>query len=157
MSKDLPSGVTCEPLPGPVVVAATRLLYKRMRRMGMFGGLSRARLLEAAEQLRRHGALHGWDKSRFWGWDDASRQRAIARYQPGNDAFARATWGHGWGDGWEHGRFVDVDFAASSPALVVDMMLTVDNLVKELQKLKLAAVAEGPPGEPDRTAAEAGS
>ena len=50
-----------------------------------------------------------------------------------------------------------MDFAASSPALVVDMMDTVDGLVKGLQKLKLAAAGEGPSDAPDPADAKAGS
>jgi hypothetical protein len=134
----LPPAQGRNPLPGPVLVAATRLLFKRMWRMGMIKGLPRARLLSAADELRRNAVEEDWDEGTFWGWGERVRAEAIARYLPGNDAFAQAMWGRMWGDVWANGTYVDVDLAASPPPLVVDILRTADALVKDLQRIKTA-------------------
>lgn len=134
----LPAGSMREPLPGPVLVAATRLLFKRAWRLGMFNRLPRRRLLDAVATLRRHGDEQAWDEAPFWGWSEPLRRAAVARYQPGNDVLASALWGRSWGDDWESGRYVDLDLAASSSALVVDVLLTVDGLIKDLRAEKAA-------------------
>ncbi|MDX6296842.1 MAG: hypothetical protein QOI51_699 [Nocardioidaceae bacterium] len=137
----LPAGSTREPLPGPVLVAACRLLFKRAWRLGMFNRLPRGRLLDAVATLRRRSDEQAWDDAPFWGWSEPLRQVAIARYQPGNDVLASALWGRSWGDSWESGRYVDLDLAASSSALVVDVLLTIDGLIKDLKAEKTEKAA----------------
>lgn len=143
--RPLPDVRPPEPLPGPVLVAATRLLFKRMWRMGLIKHLSRPRLVAAALALRTHAEEQSWDETEFWGWTEEARAAAIARYAPGNDDFAQAVWGQPWGEPWANGTYVDVDFAAGSAQLVVDMMRTVDGLVKELQQVKNAAAGAALP------------
>ncbi len=138
----LPPGPTREYLPGPVLIAAMRLLFKRIWRLGMFKTLSRGRLLHAARILRDHAHEHNWDTVPFWGWTETAREAAVLRYRADNDAVAGTLWGKPWPAAWESGTYVDVDLAASDPALVVDLLVTVDNLVKDLQKAK-GAVTTG--------------
>lgn len=128
--------------PGPVKIAGTRLLFKRAWRLGLFKSLPRTRLLEAARQLSDHADEHIWDDQPFWGWTDSARDSAIERYAPGNDVLAGALWGRSWGDRWENGRYVDVDLASSAPPLVVDVMRTVDAIVKDLQRAMGAVRAD---------------
>lgn len=133
---------TGNPLPGPIEVAATRLLFKRMWRLGIFNSLPRKTLTATLRQLREHAAERSWDETTYWGWSPSLRDGAIATYQPGNDVFANAVWGRPWGDTWEAAPYTEVDLASQSPALVVDVLVTVDRLAKELQAAK-AAAAEG--------------
>ena len=56
----------------------------------------------------------------------------------GNDRLAQAVWGRDWGDDWEQHGHTETDLASSDPRLVVDILTSVDELVKQLQ----------PPGEP---------
>jgi hypothetical protein len=138
----LPAAESRPDLPGPFAIAASRLLFKRMWRMGMFKNLPRPLLLDAATELRRHAEEQEWDEGPFWGWTERARKAAIKRYRAGNDAFAKAAWGRPWGDDWENGTHVDVDLAASPPGLVVDLLQSVDRIVTELQQAKLAIAAE---------------
>jgi hypothetical protein len=130
------------PLPGPYTVAATRLLFKRLWRLGMFNNLPRRQLLDAAAALRSRADEGAWDEGPFWGWSEQLRAEAIERFRPGNDVFARAVWGEPWGDDWADGDVVDVDLASSQPALVVDVLQSVDALVKEQQTRKAAKLQE---------------
>lgn len=138
---DLPAGPTRPGAAGPVLIAAMRLLFKRMWRLGMFRTLSRPRLLAAARILRDHAQQHSWDSSPFWGWSEGAREDAILRYRPGNDTLAAAAWGRPWDQPWESGPYVDMDLAAIRPALVVDVLVTVDAIMKDLQKAKGAVTA----------------
>jgi hypothetical protein len=131
-----------EPLPGPVLVAAHRLLFKRLWRLGLLTNLQRSRLVRAGRALAAHALEHGWDTHPFWGWDETARQAAIARYRPGNDVFAEAVWGRPWGNRWETGDFDDVDLPALDPPNVVDILLAVDTIVQELQAAKASAGSE---------------
>jgi hypothetical protein len=138
----LPERGGSQTLPGPVVVAATRLLFKRLWRLGLLTSLPSPRLIHAAEALSEHGEEHAWDHGPHWGWDLSAREAAIAHYAPGNDVLARAVWGRPWGDAWESGEYVDVDLPARNPGLVVDVMATVDRIVKSLQAAKAAVVSD---------------
>lgn len=137
-------------LPGPVQVAATRLLFKRLWRLGLLDTVPRRILVEVTKDLGTQADDRGWDDEPFWGWDPSLRDAAIARYRPSNDAFAAAVWGRPWGDSWETGEYVDVDLPASAPGLVVDVLGTVDLIVKQVRAAKPA----GDPGELCQNAGE---
>lgn len=132
----LPAGPTRPALPGPVLVAAMRLLFKRVWRLGMPKTLPRQRLLAAARLLARHAEERSWDNAPFWGWTETARQEAVLRYGPGNDTLAEALWGRPWDDTWETGSHVDVDLAAGRPSQTVDVLDTVDSIVKDLLTVK---------------------
>jgi hypothetical protein len=134
----LPAEESPRRLPGPYHVAAARLLFKRLWRLGISAKAPRSQITEAAAELERHALAAGWDTVPYWGWDPTSRAAAVARYHAGNDALAQAVWGRDWGDDWEHHDHTETDLASSDPALVVDILTSVDALVKKLQ----------PPGEP---------
>jgi len=138
----LPAGPTRAALPGPVLIAALRLLFKRVWRLGMPKTLPRQRLVAAARILAQRAEDHSWDSVPFWGWTGAARQEAVLRYRPGNDALAMALWDRPWDDMWESGSHVDVDLAAGRPTQTVDVLDTVDSIVKDLQKAK-GAVTTG--------------
>lgn len=128
-------------LPGPVVIAATRLLFKRMWRLGIFNGsLSRKTKVSTLQRLRAHARERSWDETTYCGWSAGLRADAIATYQAGNDALAHAVWDRAWGDAWESAPYTEVDLASQSPTVVVDVLVTVDRLVRELQDAKVAAV-----------------
>jgi hypothetical protein len=137
---DLPEPDSRETQPGPLLVAANRLLFKRLWRLGLITNLPKPRLVEAGRSLAKHAVERGWDTHPFWGWDGAARDAAVARYGPGNDALAMAVWGEPWGDRWETGELDEVDLPARDPGQVVDVLLAVDAIVQELQAAK-AAVA----------------
>lgn len=123
-------------LPGPVLVAAHRLLFKRLWRLGLHGALPRRRLAAAATALRDQAAAGAWDSTTFWGWDPASRAAAITSYTPGNDQVAEALWGERWGDNWAAGTYEPPDLASVQPSVVVDVLDTIDAIVAPLQAEK---------------------
>lgn len=137
----LPAGSRRTSLPGPVVIAAHRLLYKRAWRLGLVKTLPRPRLMGAARALRQHSLEQGWDSTEFWGWTPATREQAAARYQAGNDEVATQLWDRLWGDDWASGTYAEADLAACAPDMVVDVLGFVDSLVRDLQKTKGAAPA----------------
>lgn len=132
----LPEPTVGEELPGPVLVASLRLLFKRLWQLGLLETVPRHTLQDAAQELRVRADDHVWDDNPFWGWDNLLREAAIARYRPGNDVLAEAVWGRPWGDAWETGTYVDVDLPASPPGLVVDVLGTVDLLVRQVRAAK---------------------
>ena len=121
-------------LPGPFTVGALRLLHKRFRRNGLMHRLGHRRLVEASQQLVEESELAGWDDAPFWGWSSESRTAAIARFGPGNDAFARAVWQRPWGDDWADGTHSSVDLASSEPETVVALLTAVDQTLNELRE-----------------------
>jgi hypothetical protein len=129
----LPAEDPARGLAGPYHVAAARLMFKRLWRLGIATKVPRSRIVSAAATLERHAVAQHWDDAPFWGWDPGSRAAAVARYREGNDELAQAVWGRKWGAAWEHHDFVDLDLASSDPRLVVDVLTTVDSLVKDLQ------------------------
>lgn len=131
-------------LPGPVLVAATRLLHKRLWRLGLVKSLPHPRLQAAARSLREHAEERIWDAGAFWGWSEDAREAAVQRYRPGNDALAKTLWGTPWPTEWESGAYLDVDLAALPPTLVVDVLRTVDDVVADLQKATGASPAVVP-------------
>lgn len=123
------------PQPGPVLVAAVRLLHRRMRRLGMFAE-QRAldALLELVDELSQHARAHEWDAEPFWGWSAASAAAIRARFEQSNTEFAARAWSTNWSPALPtRGRTV-VDLPTERPALVVDVLDTVDSLVNDLRR-----------------------
>jgi hypothetical protein len=127
--------------PGPVLIAASRLLFKRLWRLGLFASVPRARLGATATRLRELAEQGRWDRAEFWGFDDAIRDATIARFAASNDAFAQRVWGRSWTD-WELGGEPEADLAALDPLLLVEVMRAVDRLVQQLQDAKRSSAGE---------------
>ena len=142
----LPAAGERRTTPGPVLVAALRLLFKRMWRLGMFNRFPRERLLSCVGEVRDRSSQQGWDISTFWGWAPAARAKAITSFRAGNDSFASRVWGRPWPDEWESGDYVEVDLAATPP-LLVDVMTTIDTLIKALQAADVTERDEPAPSE----------
>jgi hypothetical protein len=123
-------------LPGPVLLAAKRLLFKRLWRLGLVASTPRPRLMQSGRGLAALAVQQGWDSHPFGGWDERARETATARYGPGNDAFDMAVWGRPWGDDWETGQFHEVDLPSLPPTQVVDILGAVEAIVQELQAAK---------------------
>jgi hypothetical protein len=129
----LPALQVSDALPGPVLVAAYRLLFKRLWRLGLISRLPRGQLAAVARRLADYAAEGHWDTSSFWGWDAGSRGAAITRFAAGNDVLAEQLWHRPWGDDWEDGEYVDIDLPARDPRQVVDVLTAVDAIVTDLQ------------------------
>lgn len=129
-------------LPGPLLVAADRLLFKRLWRLGLVSRLSKPELVRAARRLATHAGDARWDQHPFWGWDARTRAAAVMRFGPGNDALAQEVWGRPWGADWEDGEFVDVDLPARDPLLVVDMLDAIETIVVDLQAARTPVASE---------------
>lgn len=138
----LPEAGSRETLPGPMLVAAKRLLFKRLWRLGLVTGLPRSKLAQAGRTLAAHAHDQAWDSAPFWGWDPHDRVVALARFGAGNDVLAEAVWGEPWGEVYENGEFVDIDLPACDPEQVVDVLGAVDAIVQGLQTPKAAVAPE---------------
>ncbi len=129
-------------LPGPFQVAAARLLFKRLWRLGIFSKVPRLKIDRAARALHQHAESAGWDYGTYWGWDPESRAAALTRYQPGNDELAQTIWARDWGDVWEQHDLTETDLASSDPELLVDLLTSVDTLVRDLKPPEEEPVAQ---------------
>jgi hypothetical protein len=118
-----------EPVPGPVLVGATRLLHKRLRRLNSFHEQGRPRLRVLAEQLAARAGEAGWDTTQFWGWDAAVRRAVEDEYRDSNAVFADFVWGTPWPEPWSGGRPQRVDLADLDPPVLREVLTTVDELV----------------------------
>lgn len=121
-----------EPLPGPTLIAATRLLHKRFRRRDAFRAQGRGELRRVAHALRDHAGEQGWDSDAFWGWTPDLADRAIDRYQGSNDSFARRVWGSPWPEAWPHHPERVVSLSHAEPATVADVVDTVQRLLADV-------------------------
>ena len=131
----LPVGtVSPAPLPGPVLVGATRLLHKRLRRMGMFHEHGKARLRDLVTRLAERAAAGGWDTATFWGWDVALRRAVEEECAASNELFAGFVWGTAWEEPFSTGRPQRVDLADLEPPILHDVLTAVDALVEGLSK-----------------------
>ncbi len=94
-----------EPLPGPVLIGATRLLHKRFRRLNAFHEQGKAPLRRLAAKLAARAAEAGWDDSEYWGWDGSAYASAVMEeYAESNAVFAEFVWGTPWPEPWSTGR-----------------------------------------------------
>lgn len=119
---------------GPLELAAVRLLNKRMRRLSVFNRHPRRELLQPVEALSAQAAAHHWDSMPFWGWTDDAADAAAARFAAGNAEVAARAWGSPWQEPTATGASNEVDLAAADPALVVELLDTVDSLVHDLRR-----------------------
>lgn len=117
--------------PGPTLIAATRLLHKRLRRRGAFEVRGRTGLLPLVNQLRECADAGGWDDDAFWGWTPDLAAEAVAFYETSNDEFARRVWGEAWSEPWTQrapraGSVIDTE-----PSIVAEVTDTIQRLVLE--------------------------
>lgn len=128
---DLPAAGRPDPVPGPTLVAATRLLHKRLWRRGSFQRHDRADLVGLARRLRQAAEERGWDDAEFWGWTPTVRKAVAGPLVEADSAFAAQVWGTPWpvDGGSRQARVTRLTTAA--PALVADVVDTVQGLVLE--------------------------
>ncbi len=88
------------PLPGPALVAATRLLHKRMRRMRLFANRPKPELRSVAEALATRARHSQWDATPYWGWTEQLQRRAEEEYAESNAVFAAYAGGTAWQEPW---------------------------------------------------------
>lgn len=131
LSGPVPSGsaATIDPDPGPVLIGATRLLHKRLRRLNVFHELGKPRLRPLADQLAARATESGWDSTSFWGWDARLRRSIKEEYGPSNDVFAEFVWGGPWPEPWSTGRPHRVELADLEPNVLLDVFSTVETLL----------------------------
>lgn len=134
------------PLPGPVLVGATRLLHKRLRRLGMFHEHGKPRLRTLVDRLTQRARDGSWDMTTYWGWDGALRRAVEDEYSASNDVFAEFVWGTPWGEPFSGGRPQRVDLADLDPAVLHDVLTSVDELVEGLVKGSLDMAAQNASG-----------
>ncbi len=116
-------------MPGPVLVAATRLLHKRLTRVGLLRTVEPSLVLRAAGQVRERAETQGWDDTTYWGWSADLAADAIQRFQPGNAEFAERAWGTGWPDPPVLREQTRGDLASCRPPLVSDVLQTIQRAV----------------------------
>jgi hypothetical protein len=130
---DLPAAGRPDPVPGPALVAATRLLHKRLWRHGAFQRHDRADLVRLARRLRQAAEQRGWDDAEFWGWTPALRKAVAGPLVEADRAFAEQVWGTPWPvDGGSRQTRV-TRLTTAAPALVADVVDTVQALVLEAE------------------------
>lgn len=122
------------PSPGPLLVAAVRLLNKRMRRLSLFSRYPRPTLLTSVDTLVDRAGAGNWDSAPFWGWSQERSGAAVERFARGNAELARRVWGATWREPTAGGAANEADLAAADPALLVDLLDTVDSLVHDLRR-----------------------
>lgn len=135
-------------LPGPVLIAATRLLHKRLIRLGVVQTRRQGALVRATTRLRRHAQESGWDDSEYWGWSPELAAVATAAFAEGNTEFAARAWGTAWPDTPAPRPAATLDLPTQSPALVVDVMSTIQEVIDRLMAgTKVPADASPDPAE----------
>lgn len=117
-------------LPGPVLIAATRLLNRRLRQLLVFEEEGRPRMRALVEQLSTHATSAGWDSTEFWGWDVPLRRAAAEEHAASNEMFAEFVWGTAWPEPYSVGPPVRADLAGLLPSQLRDVFDTVDRLVR---------------------------
>lgn len=121
------------PVPGPVLVGATRLLHKRLRRFGAFHEHGKPRLRLLVDRLARRAA-GGWDATSFWGWDVPLRRSVVEEYSASNEMFAEYVWGTPWPEPFTGGRSRIADLADLQAVVLQDVLRTVDEMMTDLAK-----------------------
>lgn len=117
-------------LPGPVLIAATRLLNRRLRRLQVFEEEGRPRMRTLVEQLASHAKEARWDSTEFWGWEVPVRRAAAEEHAASNEMFADFVWGTSWPEPYSVGPPVRTDLADLAPQRLRDVFDTVDRLVR---------------------------
>lgn len=126
-----PSASMYNEMPGPVLIGATRLLHKRLRRLNAFHEQGRTLLRRSAKLLRERAAMGGWDENEYWGWNPAMRQAIVEEYQDSNAAFAGFVWDTEWPEPPSDGTQQRVDLPDLDPPLLREVLSTVDDLVEQ--------------------------
>lgn len=119
-------------LPGPVLVTATRLLHKRLSRLGAIRRRPAVDLVAVGETMRERAAAGGWDDTTYWGWSEELAQSTQNHYGPGNATFAARAWGTPWPDAFPSLPQTPLDLASHPPTVVSDVMTTIHRLVDDL-------------------------
>jgi hypothetical protein len=136
----LPSARSPRPEPtvvGPVLVTATRLLHKRLTRLGRrVRSHRRVALSKAGNRLRAKARAHSWDDTPFWGWTPELTDVATQSFRDGNAAFAARTWNGDWPDAAPERSYTKPDLPARGAAVVVDVMDTIQAVIDKLPKHK---------------------
>lgn len=132
-------------LPGPVLLTATRLLHKRLTRLGVVRKRSAAEIVDAAAVLRERAATAGWDAEPFWGWSAERAASMAAEFAAGNALFAARAWGTAWPDPPPTSEQARQDLAAADPAIVSDAMTMIHRVVDELATAPATVLGAGSP------------
>ncbi|MDQ3113352.1 MAG: hypothetical protein M3Q84_04515 [Actinomycetota bacterium] len=112
-----------ERLPGPVHVAASRLLVKRLTARGGHADLDPRTLAAAVARVRRRAEQRDWDgDATYWGWTPALAEAAAERYAASNDAFARAVWGSAWTEPVPTMPLRDLQLLDAEPKAIADIV-----------------------------------
>lgn len=119
-------------LPGPVLLTATRLLHKRLTRLGVVRRRPPEDLVAAAAVMREHAEANGWDDETFWGWSAERAAFVAGHFAPGNAIFAARAWGTPWPDVAPERAPTRQDLAAAPPHVVADAMTMIHRVVDEL-------------------------
>lgn len=117
------------PVAGPVLVGATRLLHKRLTRLGVVRTDAAGTVRQAADALQQRATDQGWDDTTFWGWSSGPAAETIDRFRAGNAAFAKRAWGTDWPDPPPERERTRFDLAGRAPALVSDVLVAVQDAV----------------------------
>lgn len=133
-------------LPGPVLLTATRLLHKRLTRLGVVRKRSAADVVAAAAVMRVRAATAGWDSEPFWGWSTERAASMAAEFAAGNAVFAARAWGTAWPDAPPSRQQTRQDLAAANPVVVSDAMTMVHRVVDELVTAPPPVLAGSPTG-----------
>lgn len=128
---DLPAAERREAAPGPTLVAATRLLHKRLWRHGAFQQHDRPTLVRLARRLREAAEERAWDEAEFWGWTRALHRELGGQLVEADRAFAEQLWGTPWPEDGRRRRHRSASLTASAPPLVADVVDTIQALVAE--------------------------
>jgi hypothetical protein len=119
------------PLPGPVLIEAARLLHKRFRWLNAFVEEGKPRLRELTAQLAAVAVEAGWDSTEYWGWTSQHRLAVEEEYAESNAVFAEFVWGTRWPEPWSDGKRERIDLADLSPALLREVLTTVEELADQ--------------------------
>ncbi|MDX6296844.1 MAG: hypothetical protein QOI51_701 [Nocardioidaceae bacterium] len=123
-----------EPTPGPVLIAATRLLHKRLRKLGRVSERGRPLLRTLSEGLAARATEQAWDSQTFWGWDTALRRSVELELAESNEMFADFVWGTPWPEPLSVARPRRHDLADLEPPVLHDVFATVERLVGNLRR-----------------------
>lgn len=133
------------PLPGPVLLTATRLLHKRLTRLGVIRKRSSADVAAGFAALRTKALSSDWDDTTFWGWSEPLAEQTMRHYAAGNALFAARAWGTPWPDPTPASPQTRVDLPALPPPLVSDVMTMIHRVVDDLVVAPVAPVAPTAP------------
>lgn len=118
-----------DPLPGPVLVGAIRILHKRLRHVQREQQDGPDPLAAAIADLMSRATDHSWDSIEFWGWQPAEADRAAEHFAPGNAEFAERAWGTEWPDPAPSRDQTRIDLAGSDPAVASDVFESIQHAV----------------------------